>query len=31
VIRSTGRRDLVTVNIYVPPAYRSDGEPLGAR
>jgi mannose-6-phosphate isomerase-like protein (cupin superfamily) len=31
VIRNTGRRDLVTVNVYVPPAYRSDGEPLGAR
>jgi len=27
-IRSTGRAPLKTVNIYVPPAYRSDGEPL---
>jgi len=28
VIRNTGRSDLVTVNIYAPPAYRTDGEPL---
>jgi mannose-6-phosphate isomerase-like protein (cupin superfamily) len=28
VIRNTGRTDLVTVNVYVPPAYRPDGEPL---
>lgn len=28
VLRNTGRRDLVTVNVYVPPAYRRDGEPL---
>lgn len=26
-IRNTGRGDLVTVNVYVPPAYRADGEP----
>ena len=28
VLRNTGRSDLITVNIYVPPAYRRDGEPL---
>ena len=28
VITNTGRRNLVTVNIYAPPAYRSDGEPI---
>ena len=27
VIRA-GRRPLVTFNVYVPPAYRRDGEPL---
>ena len=27
-IRNTGRSSLKTINIYVPPAYRSDGEPL---
>jgi mannose-6-phosphate isomerase-like protein (cupin superfamily) len=27
-IRNTGRSALKTVNIYVPPAYRSDGEEL---
>jgi mannose-6-phosphate isomerase-like protein (cupin superfamily) len=27
-IRNTGRSLLKTVNIYVPPAYRSDGEEL---
>jgi mannose-6-phosphate isomerase-like protein (cupin superfamily) len=27
-IRNTGRRPLVTINFYVPPAYRSDGEPV---
>ena len=27
-IRNTGRTPLKTVNVYVPPAYRSDGEPL---
>jgi mannose-6-phosphate isomerase-like protein (cupin superfamily) len=26
-IRNTGRRDLVTLNVYVPPAYAADGEP----
>lgn len=31
VIRNTGRRALVTVNIYVPPAYGRDGKPLGGR
>lgn len=29
-IRNTGRRLLKTLNLYVPPAYRSDGEPLPA-
>jgi mannose-6-phosphate isomerase-like protein (cupin superfamily) len=28
VIRAGARSRLVTVNIYVPPAYDSDGEPL---
>jgi mannose-6-phosphate isomerase-like protein (cupin superfamily) len=28
VITNTGRTHLVTVNIYAPPAYRPDGEPL---
>jgi AraC-like protein len=27
-IRGVGRAPLKTVNIYVPPAYRRDGEPL---
>ena len=27
-IRNTGRTALKTVNVYVPPAYRSDGEEL---
>src|SRR5205823_11460342 len=27
-IRNTGRRPLRTLNFYVPPAYRKDGEPL---
>jgi mannose-6-phosphate isomerase-like protein (cupin superfamily) len=27
-IRNTGRAALATVNVYVPPAYRSDGEEL---
>ena len=27
-IRNTGRTPLKTVNLYVPPAYRSDGEEL---
>lgn len=27
-IRNTGRTPLVTLNIYVPPAYRSDGNEL---
>lgn len=25
VIKNTGRSDLVTVNVYIPPAYRLDG------
>jgi mannose-6-phosphate isomerase-like protein (cupin superfamily) len=29
-IRNTGRTPLKTLNIYVPPAYRSDGEELPA-
>jgi mannose-6-phosphate isomerase-like protein (cupin superfamily) len=29
-IRNTGRTLLKTVNIYTPPAYRPDGEPLPA-
>lgn len=28
VIRNTGRTYLVTINIYAPPAYGADGEPL---
>jgi mannose-6-phosphate isomerase-like protein (cupin superfamily) len=28
VIRNTGRTNLVTINIYAPPAYQRDGEPL---
>ena len=28
VIRNTGRTNLVTFNVYVPPAYGKDGEPL---
>jgi mannose-6-phosphate isomerase-like protein (cupin superfamily) len=27
-IRNTGRTRLATVNVYVPPAYRSDGKEL---
>ena len=27
-IRNTGRRPLKTLNFYVPPAYRADGEEL---
>jgi len=27
VIRNTGRTDLVTINVYAPPAYRRDGNP----
>ena len=27
VIRNTGRSDLVTINVYAPPAYRRDGNP----
>ncbi len=27
-IRNSGRRPLETLNIYVPPAYTKDGEPL---
>lgn len=30
-IRNTGRTLLETLNIYVPPAYRSDGSPLKRR
>lgn len=26
-IKNTGRRDLITLNIYVPPAYDADGNP----
>lgn len=26
-IKNTGRRALVTINFYVPPAYNADGEP----
>jgi mannose-6-phosphate isomerase-like protein (cupin superfamily) len=26
-IKNTGRRSLVTINMYVPPAYNDDGEP----
>ncbi|MFT3693797.1 MAG: cupin domain-containing protein [Kofleriaceae bacterium] len=28
LITNTGRKNLITVNIYAPPAYRSSGEPL---
>ena len=28
VIENRGRSNLVTINVYVPPAYGSDGEPL---
>jgi mannose-6-phosphate isomerase-like protein (cupin superfamily) len=28
IIRNTGRANLVTINVYAPPAYRPDGEPL---
>ena len=28
VIRNTGRANLVTINVYAPPAYGADGEPL---
>ncbi len=28
VIRNTGKTPLVTLNVYVPPAYGVDGEPL---
>lgn len=27
-IRNTGDSDLKTLNVYVPPAYKADGEPL---
>lgn len=27
-IKNTGRRALVTINVYIPPAYDADGEPL---
>jgi mannose-6-phosphate isomerase-like protein (cupin superfamily) len=27
-IRNTGKASLVTLNVYVPPAYGDDGEPL---
>jgi mannose-6-phosphate isomerase-like protein (cupin superfamily) len=27
-VRNTGRAPLRTLNVYVPPAYRRDGEPL---
>jgi mannose-6-phosphate isomerase-like protein (cupin superfamily) len=27
-VKSTGRAPLVTINLYVPPAYTQDGEPL---
>lgn len=26
-IRNTGRRSLITINFYMPPAYDADGEP----
>jgi len=29
-IRNSGKRSLATLNIYVPPAYRSSGEELPA-
>jgi hypothetical protein len=31
VIKSSARSRLVTVNLYVPPAYRADGEPTRKR
>ncbi len=31
VIRAGGRSRLVTINVYVPPAYGEDGEPLRGR
>ena len=27
-VKNTGRRPLVTINLYVPPAYSKNGEPL---
>ena len=27
-VKNTGRAPLVTINLYVPPAYTEDGEPL---
>ena|SRR5688572_30514310 len=27
-VKNTGRSPLVTINLYVPPAYTEDGEPL---
>ncbi len=30
VIENRGRSNLVTVNLYVPPAYGRDGEPLSS-
>jgi mannose-6-phosphate isomerase-like protein (cupin superfamily) len=27
-VKNTGRSPLVTINLYVPPAYTKDGEPL---
>jgi mannose-6-phosphate isomerase-like protein (cupin superfamily) len=27
-IKNTGRRQLITINFYVPPAYNSKGEPV---
>ena len=27
-IKNTGRRALVTINFYIPPAYDADGEPM---
>jgi len=31
VIENRGRSNLVTMNVYVPPAYGGDGEPLSRR
>src|SRR5262245_58280192 len=28
-IKNTGRRPLVTLNFYIPPAYNAAGQPLG--
>jgi mannose-6-phosphate isomerase-like protein (cupin superfamily) len=28
VLENTGRTDLVTINVYAPPAYGKDGQPL---